>query len=480
MTAVTSNLWPRELALHALVVAVAVAIAVTSARPYAGSWNDGSRLAAVESLVDRHTWSIDDSIFVRPTRDAPGPYGEDALLRARGTQDKLLINGHFYSDKSPLPALLLAGEYWLWQRVTGLTAAQQPDRFCYWMTLGSSGLAYVVAVWCVFALGGRVGLSRGLRLLLTASFGLSTVALPYARQVNNHILLLAVATAVVLAIAGRTEQPERSTPRGRRLLGLGLLTGMGYGIDLGVGPVLLACTAMWVVDRCRRVGPCAAFILGVLPLVAVHHGITYFIAGTVQPAKTVLEYLTWPGSPFTAENMTGQWHLTPVHLLVYGGDLLVGKRGFLGHNLPLLLAVASVPRLLRRPRLVAAPEVLWAATWAGGSWLLYSLASDNYSGVCASIRWFVPLLAPGYLVLALLLRQYPQRWIEMAMLSGWGVVMAALMWRAGPWMASMVPLYWVILAAALLSWFAGVRRPSAVTRLRGGRQHRCVQPSDRL
>src|SRR5687767_12101081 len=39
-------------------------IALVSARPYAGGWNDGSRLATVESLVDRHTLAIDDSMFV--------------------------------------------------------------------------------------------------------------------------------------------------------------------------------------------------------------------------------------------------------------------------------------------------------------------------------------------------------------------------------------------------------------------------------
>ena len=30
-----------------------------------GSWNDGSRLAAIESLVERGTWQIDDSFFVQ-------------------------------------------------------------------------------------------------------------------------------------------------------------------------------------------------------------------------------------------------------------------------------------------------------------------------------------------------------------------------------------------------------------------------------
>ena len=58
------------------VLAVAVGIAVVSAHPYAGSWNDGSRLASVESLVDRHTWVIDGSVFVHPSavaRGAPAP-----------------------------------------------------------------------------------------------------------------------------------------------------------------------------------------------------------------------------------------------------------------------------------------------------------------------------------------------------------------------------------------------------------------------
>ena len=35
-----------------IVALTATVIALLSARPFAGSWNDGSRLAAVESLVD--------------------------------------------------------------------------------------------------------------------------------------------------------------------------------------------------------------------------------------------------------------------------------------------------------------------------------------------------------------------------------------------------------------------------------------------
>src|SRR5207302_11450601 len=86
-----------------LVLAISVAIAAASARPYAGGWNDGSRLATVECLVDYHTLAIDHSIFVQvpPPDDAhtPSPYPLDEPdLRRNGTGDKLLIHGHYYSD----------------------------------------------------------------------------------------------------------------------------------------------------------------------------------------------------------------------------------------------------------------------------------------------------------------------------------------------------------------------------------------------
>ena len=59
------NVSRRELIL---VLMVSLTVALVSARPYAGSWNDGSRLALVESLVDFRTLSIDRSIFVDPAR----------------------------------------------------------------------------------------------------------------------------------------------------------------------------------------------------------------------------------------------------------------------------------------------------------------------------------------------------------------------------------------------------------------------------
>src|SRR4030095_5105204 len=62
------------------------------------SWNDISRVEAIESLVERGTWAIDDS----PWRDR--------------TADKILLDGKFYSDKMPLLSWVTAGAYFILKR----------------------------------------------------------------------------------------------------------------------------------------------------------------------------------------------------------------------------------------------------------------------------------------------------------------------------------------------------------------------------
>ena len=102
---------------------LAAAIAVGSAQPHAGGWNDGSRLATAECVGERGTFVIDESVFVKVPADNP-PYPEHApWLRSDGTADKLLIGGHFYSDKPPVLGLLMGGVYRGWLFVGGPTAA---------------------------------------------------------------------------------------------------------------------------------------------------------------------------------------------------------------------------------------------------------------------------------------------------------------------------------------------------------------------
>jgi hypothetical protein len=450
-----------------LVALVAAALAGFSARPYAGSWNDGSRLATVECLVDEHTLAIDHSVFVdvpRPPLPVPYPPREVAL-REHGTGDKLFIHGRYYSDKSPVPAVLIAGVYQAWEWLTGRTARTDPEEFCRVMTLASSGLSYVLAVVAVYVLGGRLRLSLPRRLLLTGSLALATVALPYARQVNSHILLLAVTSWMVVDVAGLAEVGASRW----RLLRLGVLAGLGYTFDLGAGPVILVCTTLLVIFRCRRLGGVAMFALAALPCLALHHALNYRIGGCWRPANSVPEYLAWPGSPFTAQNMTGGWlHSGLGSFLLYASSMLFGKRGFLGHNLPLFLVLRAAWIVLKGWR--KRPEVVWAVACCGGTWLLYAAASNNSSGLCLSIRWFVPLLAPAFFVIAVWLEQFPRFWMCFGLLSAIGFLQMLLMGE-GPWSAHMVPAFWFLQAAALVAL-------AAVWRLRERPNGSKVAPQD--
>jgi hypothetical protein len=463
-----------------LVVAAATAVSFVSAMDYAGSFNDGSRLATVDSLVDHHTLAIDDSVFVKvPPRDgpAPSPYGGPyAEHMERGTFDKVRVNGRFYSDKPPVPQVLLAGWYQVLQWTTGLSARQRPDLFCYWMTVASCGLAYVVSVWCAFRLGRLLRLALSLRVLLAASLGLATLALPYLRHVNAHIWLLGVAAALMLNLAWLAEEAQVGRLRWPRLVAIGTLAGLGYAMEGGAGPVLWACTLGLVAYRSRRLGPVAVCLMASLPWLVAHHALNYAIGGTFKPVNAVPEYFDYPGSGFSAQNMTGRWHHDSLgDFLSYAATLLIGDRGFIDANLPLFLAVPAFVVLVVR-RTPYRPEILFGAAWGGGTWLIYAALSDNYSGGCFSIRWFVPLLAPAYFVLAVFLRYYPRYGWDLLLLSAWGAIAAGLMWEEGPWAMvislSSVPFFqsgievlwdwrpwlaelpdnWKLQGTALLSW----------------------------
>ena len=417
------------------VVLLTTVVAVGSAMPYAGGWNDGSRLATAECVGERGTFVIDESIFVKVPADNP-PYPEHApWLRKDGTADKLFIDGHFYSDKPPVLGLLMGGVYRAWLFVGGPTAAERPDLFCWFLTVFTSGVAYVVAVWCVFRLGVVVGLSGRTLTLFTPAFGVCTIAPTYAQHVNGHVVQLAVAAALCLALAG-----------GRRFALAGFLAGFGYTLDLGIGPGLLACTLAY----CWHVGGLRMFLLALLcaaPWVGLHHALNYAIGGTVGPANAVPQYLMWPGSPFTEANMTGGLKHDAAGFLLYGADMLFGKKGFLLHNLPLWLVPGSAVLLAwHRPRL--RPVVAFALSWPLLGWAAYAATSSNLSGMCCSVRWFVPFLAPGFWLIALALREFPRYRPDFAWLCGVGAVLSVLAWWRGTWAQQMPPGLWGWVALA--------------------------------
>jgi hypothetical protein len=430
-------------------------LAGLSARDHAGSFNDASRLAIVECLVDHRTFAIDQSVFVvvppRETPDEQFPYDRTLYdFIKNGTGDRLWIDGHFYSDKPPVVSVYLAGVYQLLQWTTGLHASRRVDRFCLAMTLASSVLGYVLAVWAIGRMARGLGLPLGARLALTASLALGTLAIAYTSHVNGHILQLAVAALLFERLLAVQDRPAPSLGS---LLLIGSLAGLGYAIEQAAGGLLLAGIGLLVLASWPRPGPVILFGLGALPWLLLHHGIVYALAGTLRPINSIPAYFQYPGSTFDASTLTGIWNHDDVwELVTYAFRLLVADCGFLCCNLPLLLLVPTA--WLLRPEANRRALVWLAWGWLLSTWLVYAALSTNYSGQCCSIRWFVPLLAPGYLLIGLLLRQRPGLLLDFLTLSAGGLWLGHTMWWNGAWERIPSREVWIVLIATLVAWAA--------------------------
>lgn len=431
--------------LLALVACTSVAVLVL-ARPYAGSWNDGSRLATVESLVDQGTFAIDASIYVQPPLNNPYRPG-DELLAQHGTKDKLFINGHYYSDKSPVPAVAMAAIYQVYRWCGGATAAENPQAFTRLMVWFFAGLPFVLGVWAIGRTMQHMQVPAAWGVGLTASFALGTSALAYAQQVNSHILLLGVAAVLAEALL----RPASLT--GKRAAWIGLLTGFGYTIDLGTGPALLLGVGLWMLFQpAPRAGKWFCFGVGVLPGLVLHHGLTYVVAGTLGPANAHPEFFQWPGSPFNSSNMTGVWnHASLGSAILYALDLLVGKKGFLLHNPGLLLAVLSLPWWWMHAKSQRLAIVALGA-WAIVTWLLYAATSRNLSGLCLTVRWFIPLLVPGYVALGVFVRAVPKLRSQALFVLTLGGLLAVETTLRGPWAGSIPKVFWPMVGVLLMGW----------------------------
>src|SRR5262249_61542726 len=103
---------------------------------------------------------------------------------------------------------------------------------------------------------------------------------------------------------------------------------------------------------------------------------------------------------------TGYSRHGPGKLLVYALALLLGKQGFVCHNLALFLLLPAMRVLLRRST-PHRPELTFALGWCIATWLLYAVLSNNYGGACCSVRWVFCLPSPRGFLSAGCFRQAP-------------------------------------------------------------------------
>ena len=351
-------------------------------------WGDASRLATIQSLVERGTWRIDESPFLDETGD------------------KIFLDGHFYSEKPPLFQALAAVPYALMHHLLGAEMKLgrcAPGEVCVykWLTFLMVGIpsAVMLAVfhWAV-AKRYRVTWRA---LFITFALAFASVVWPYSLAFNHHIT---AAACLFIAFSLLLER--------KSLFGVGLLCGLAGSFDLLAAP-LGAALLVSVFIRCRR--ETLQFLLGGLLPVAVTMFLNYQIWGNVLPAYFASEGYNYPGS---AWDSTLAAHHPAGDVLDYTFKYMIGERGFFSHSPVLLWGLAGLIIALLNRRYVFRLEsaLLSLGMLVSTAYLL--TRTNHYGGWAYSERFLIILVPLLFYFLPLALPsskmegQPPPQWVE--------------------------------------------------------------------
>jgi hypothetical protein len=395
---------------------------------HAGSANDRSRVATIESLVQRGTWIIDESPF--------------------STIDRIYVDGHFYSDKLPLLTFIGSGVYRVLHNRFSLTldadpcdldespchcrafcskrSGDSPDWAYYLLTLTLIGLPSALMLALFYHMTGFFELDNPAALLLTATLGLATQIFPYSTVFNNQL----PATACLLAGFYALLRARDGHNARRWLFIAGLLAALALTFDLGTGLFFVAFFgyAAWeTLAQTRHQTPdprhlrppgnrplsrrfsAFAMLAGRLPArMAGRLPWPYLLGGLLPIALTAFldyqivgnpwpPYLYRPGYDYPGSRLyqTIAGVHSPENPVIYGLRLLFGDHGLFTFNPVLLWAVVALVRVWRDRRShlrETAPLVgLTSSLFA----LYFILFTDSFGGAVYGPRWytvFIPLL----------------------------------------------------------------------------------------
>ena len=361
------------------------------------SWQEESRMATVQTLVEQGTFIIDHTEFNR-------------------TGDKVFINGHFYSDKTPLLSVATAGAYTILHNVFGLTLDPTicvPDkdvaacraftptgaRFTafYWLTLifiGGSASLLIVLFWRAMLTAGASGT---LATALAVALGLASPIAPYSIVFAGHVpaALCLFAGFMVLLVKHPMWDEVKSKDASRhdtmgwwKFFWAGLLISLSANIDLTLA-IFIAAFGLWVLfTRWRKLLP---YILGVLIPFAISAAINYWAAGTIMPLYFDPKAYDFVGTVLntTVGGTNGFYSLD--FGLHYAYDMFVGQRGVFSFTPMLIFAFIGMVIAFRQHRQRGLIAAMLGGSLVFAAYLI--LRTDNFGGLAWGTRWFVPLVS---------------------------------------------------------------------------------------
>ncbi len=348
--------------------------AATTHRRVFSAGNDASRWAAIESLVDYGTASVERSRFA-------------------ANIDRIRIGDREYSNKPPLLALAGAVIYAALKLLFGWSlAGAGAAKVLFWVTLLLVG---VPSAWLVARFYAELGrfpeLERSpqwLRWLLTIALGAGTLLFTFSTTLNNHTVAAALLfAACIAALDGRG-------------FASGIAVGLAAAVDflpgLGLAPVF-----GWMLLRGAARGALRRYAVGLGCCLAIAGAANFATHGSLLPAKLV------PGAvDLSAQAGPAAGGVVLPQSFAYPFEILFGGHGLFAVSPVLLWGAWGLALACRRssPALPFGPPgdvTIWrllalgiALQFAG-----HATLAGSYGGWSYGYRYLLPI-QPLLLLLA--------------------------------------------------------------------------------
>jgi hypothetical protein len=156
---------------------------------------------AIDKVIQEQGWDTIDMVKHGPT-GGPDAAGEREPVAA-GQEPRepwMQEDGkHLYSSKPPLLSTILAGEYWLIHRLTGMSLGTHPYIVGRFMLVTINVIPLVIALLLLAKLVERLGTTDWGRLFAMAAAAFGTYLTTFAVTLNNHVPAAICATVAVFA-----------------------------------------------------------------------------------------------------------------------------------------------------------------------------------------------------------------------------------------------------------------------------------------
>ena len=342
-----------------------------------------ARLATVQSIVEHHSLSIDQSSFIPP----------------HGTTR---IGHKLYADQPLTMALLLSGPYWVMHRF-GYTLGENINLVEFFLTLFGVTIPVALAAGFIYRMGRLFELPRWKRTALALIVAFASGLVSYGVVLNAHApaAALVIASTACLAHVALSKRPARMSGW---IAACGLCAGLAASIEPAA--VIFTVLLIAVIPALRwrpmmRVTGVFLYLLGLAPTLLLHAAITIPVTGDLRPINWHPEL-----NPRVDQNLgasAGDFDDDDRSRFAVVWDGLarlsegtLGEHGILSHFPIVIVGILGIFAVMHR-HWPTTTKIMAASTGIGAIVILagYCLVTRVGAGSMFAARWFVvfvPLL----------------------------------------------------------------------------------------